>query len=389
MGHGRLPLEPAAGLLGQQGPRPRYPFEADAAGLGVEAQGDGDVAVVEEGELVGLGHLAHGTIMTKGCDIVRGVAWPPVHRPRFAPLVLAVSVLFAACGSSSKAKGAGGDLPTVTGVAGAAPTIAMPKGSPPKQLVAKVVTEGSGPVVAKGDLLVANYIGQVWATGKTFDSSFSRGQPVGFSIGVGQVVAGWDEGLVGDKVGSRVLLVIPPDKGYGAGGQPDAGIKGTDTLVFVVDLVGTYGKTLTSAGADLPQTNADLPSVSAARTTKPVITVPPGKSAPAALSSSVLIEGTGDPVKAGQQILVQYVGVIWNTGKEFDSSWKRGDPATFVIGKGNLIPAWDESIPGVKVGSRVLLVVPPAKGYGPNGNAQAGIKGTDTLVFVLDIIAAY
>ena len=83
-------------------------------------------------------------------------------------------------------------------------------------------------------------MGVTWASGKTFDSSWSRGTPAGFGNGVGQVIKGWDETLVGHQVGDRVLLVVPPADGYGSQGQPSAGISGTDTLVFAVDIVGTY-----------------------------------------------------------------------------------------------------------------------------------------------------
>ncbi len=81
------------------------------------------------------------------------------------------------------------------------------------------------------------YTGAIWKNGKVFDSSWKGNGSVQFPIGAGQVIAGWDEGLVGQTVGSQVLLVIPPDKGYGAAGQPSAGIKGTTTLVFVVDIL--------------------------------------------------------------------------------------------------------------------------------------------------------
>jgi peptidylprolyl isomerase len=86
---------------------------------------------------------------------------------------------------------------------------------------------------------------------------------------------------------------------------------------------------------------------------------------------------------------VHYTGVIWGSGKQFDSSWDRRTPADFTIGTGNVIPGWDTGLVGQTVGSQVLLVVPPDQGYGSNGNSQAGIAGTDTLVFVVDILDAY
>ena len=94
-------------------------------------------------------------------------------------------------------------------------------------------------------------------------------------------------------------------------------------------------------------------------------------------------------------MVVQYVGALWRTGKgngtAFDASWKRGQPFSFVIGKkpSQVIPGWDSGLVGQTVGSRVMLVVPPADGYGKAGNSQAGIKPTDTLVFVVDVLGAF
>lgn len=100
----------------------------------------------------------------------------------------------------------------------------------------EVLHEGDGPVVGEGDTIAAHYLGQVW-DGQVFDTSFDRGQPLVFQAGVGQVIQGWDQGLVGQTVGSRILLSIPPSLGYGDYGVPQAGIQGGDTLVFVTDIV--------------------------------------------------------------------------------------------------------------------------------------------------------
>ena len=109
----------------------------------------------------------------------------------------------------------------------------------PKGLIAKTVIEGTGPKVRKGQSLVVQYTGKIWGSDKEFDSSWTKGQPVMFQIGTGKVIKGWDQGLVGVPVGSRVLLAIPPALGYGEKGQGDV-IKGTDTLVFVVDVLEAY-----------------------------------------------------------------------------------------------------------------------------------------------------
>ncbi|MGO1591849.1 MAG: FKBP-type peptidyl-prolyl cis-trans isomerase [Ancrocorticia sp.] len=128
-------------------------------------------------------------------------------------------------------------LPTVTGSFGQTPELTFPDSPAPKGLHIKVLEKGTGPTVTTGRELQANYHGQIWGGG-VFDSSFQRGTPATFPIGVGAVIQGWDQGIVGKNVGSRLLISIPPEKGYGAAGQPAAGIGGTDTLVFVVDLVG-------------------------------------------------------------------------------------------------------------------------------------------------------
>ena len=98
--------------------------------------------------------------------------------------------------------------------------------------------------------------------------------------------------------------------------------------------------------------------------------------------------GCGPGVKQAQDIAVQYTGVIWRTGQVFSSSWQSKTPLTTPIGEGQVIKGWDTALVGQTVGSRVLLVVPPADGYGSAGQSQVGINGTDTLVFVVDILGA-
>lgn len=129
-------------------------------------------------------------------------------------------------------------LPEASGTFGDKPVLTFPETPAPAELEVKVLEQGSGDEVQAGDTLTANYFGQVWG-GSMFDNSYDRGSSIDFPIGVGAVIGGWDQGLVGKLVGSRVLLSIPPHHGYGQRGVPQAGIGGDDTLVFVVDIVGT------------------------------------------------------------------------------------------------------------------------------------------------------
>jgi FKBP-type peptidyl-prolyl cis-trans isomerase len=126
--------------------------------------------------------------------------------------------------------------------AGQAPAITVPKSAPPAKLSVTTLIKGTGPKLARGNWVVAQYVGSVWRTGKVFSASWrstqSSGLPFTFKLG-GGVIAGWNQGLAGVPVGSRVMLVIPPALGYGpAGGQPSAGISKTDSLVFVIDVLG-------------------------------------------------------------------------------------------------------------------------------------------------------
>jgi len=111
----------------------------------------------------------------------------------------------------------------------------FPTTPPPPELAVEVLSRGEGPIVEAGQTIDVDYFGQVWG-GRMFDNSYDRGSSIQFGIGIGQVIAGWDNGLVGQQVGSRVLISIPPHEGYGPGGNPRAGIGGEDTLVFVVDI---------------------------------------------------------------------------------------------------------------------------------------------------------
>ncbi len=270
--------------------------------------------------------------------------------------------------------------------------------APPPETMIKVLTEGSGRAVATGDFVVTNLKGQAWeATGVElpfFVNTFEGGDP--FARPLNSVVPAWEKALPGVKVGSRVLLVAPPADGFGEQGNNAIGIFPTDSLMFVIDILDTFPVDAMADGKAVAGANSDpsLPTVSSGK--NPKITVPKG-TAPTKLISKVLLTGDGDKVAQGQTIVAQYTGVLWRDGKVFDSSWAQGrtpfsariaesNPTT---GQAGVIKGWVEGIAGQRVGTRLLLVVPPKLGYGKAGNEGGGIKGTDTLVFVIDILGVY
>jgi peptidylprolyl isomerase len=117
------------------------------------------------------------------------------------------------------------------------PQVDPGEGAPPADLVVEEITVGEGPEAQPGQVATVHYVGVSFSSGKEFDASWNRGQPFSFPLGGGQVIAGWDRGVAGMKVGGRRKLVIPPHLGYGDRGAGNV-IKPGETLVFVVDLVG-------------------------------------------------------------------------------------------------------------------------------------------------------
>ena len=119
--------------------------------------------------------------------------------------------------------------------------------------------------------------------------------------------------------------------------------------------------------------------------TQPEIKVPKGK-APKKLVVKDLKEGTGAEATAGSNVTVQYVGTSFKNGRQFDASWDRGEPFSFQLGAGSVIPGWDQGVEGMKVGGRRQLVIPPDLAYGPQGSPPA-IGPNETLVFVIDLVS--
>jgi FKBP-type peptidyl-prolyl cis-trans isomerase len=313
-------------------------------------------------------------------------------RRAYALLVVPLLVLVAAvagCGSSSPSTANASTSVTVSGAFGKAPNVSIPTASASSALYSKTVIQGTGATLTSADSFVGNYAAYIWSgkTHKLAMSTYTTHTPSLFS---GQLLPGLSSALKGAKEGSRVLAVIPPKEGFGSSGNSQLGIKGTDTLVFVIDLVKTFANTAGATGAHVSNGGGALPKVSTpAAGQAPTVTIPKGNP-PKSLTVTPLLKGTGATVAKGQAVVVQYTGVIWRTGKVFDSSWSRKTPFEFVDGANpaQVIPGWDKGLVGQTVGSRVMLTIPPADGYGSSGQSQAGIKGTDTLVFVVDILGA-
>jgi peptidylprolyl isomerase len=291
----------------------------------------------------------------------------------------------AACGGGSGAApstsrsadtaGSASDV-TATGGFGEKPTLTIPTTAAPSTLESRVLAEGDGPAVAKGQTLVADYLGQTWSpkngTPNVFDNSYDRNSPIGFVIGGGTVIKGWDQALVGQQVGSRVLLAIPPDLAYGAQPDPSNELSG-QALVFVVDIRDALAPDVSATGTavqgELP---AGLPAVTSTSGVKPEITSVKSISGKKAVSG-LLLAGAGEPIDETKTLALQIVQTDAATGKQDQETWGTG---VQVVPAAQVLPLVS-ALKGAKVGSRAVAVSPEQEG------------GAGRVAIVIDVVGQY
>ncbi|MFD7624736.1 FKBP-type peptidyl-prolyl cis-trans isomerase [Streptomyces sp. NPDC059851] len=308
---------------------------------------------------------------------------------RLAGLLVVPALLLstAACGDSgSDSADKKNGVPAITEGAkfGETPKLSKGEGDPPKELKVETISEGTGPALKKGDVAQVNYYGQVWDGKEPFDQSFGKGKPFEVTIGAGMVIKGWDQGLEGKKVGSRLELVIPPDLGYGAKGSGDK-IKPNATLVFVVDIVKGTSVPVSATGKEVPQEDKALPKIGTNTDGKEVaVTVPKEGEPPAKLVSNYVLEGDGPVVKDTDSVVVKFHGKTWKDDKTFESTYALDQTVTWPMDQIS-VKGLKEGLVGKKAGSRILLVIPPDQGFG--AEAKGSIPANSTLVFSLDILA--
>jgi peptidylprolyl isomerase len=177
------------------------------------------------------------------------VSWPGMSRLPIVLACLVLALVAASCGDDEQEASAPQETATATPESAgtvdpseiskdltAKPKIPKPSGEPPAELEKTDIVKGKGKTAKTGDTVSVQYVGNSWSTGAQFDASWDRGsEPFQFPLGAQRVIAGWDQGVAGMKVGGRRLLVIPPDLAYGAE-SPGPGIAPNETLIFVVDL---------------------------------------------------------------------------------------------------------------------------------------------------------
>src|SRR6266516_4386428 len=231
---------------------------------------------------------------------MRRIAAVPI--PLAIPLAVTATLL-AGCGGGSPSRS---PQVNVRGTFGKNPAVTIPKIKPGKRLVVKTLVKGNGQQLGSADSFVGNFVAYDWSGTKhtQLASTFSQNAPTLFA---GRLLPGLEKALRGKPMGSRVLAVIPPADGYGSKGNPQGGIKGTDTLVFVIDMINDYTATSSAGGQQVSHGGGALPTVGSAQGSAPSVTLPKG-SPPKSLMVRTLVRGTGPAITKGQYVITQYVG---------------------------------------------------------------------------------
>jgi len=291
-----------------------------------------------------------------------------------------IPTVSAACVDSGSAS----DSVKVTGAFDSTPNVSIHAPLKVSSTQRTVVIEGTGDKAAPGSIVNVSFTLYNGTTGKTVTSTgYGAGRSSAITVDASKVITGLVKTLNCAQAGTRVVGVVPASEAFGKNGNSQLGVPGNQVMVFVADVVSLVPTKAEGSAVTPP---AGLPTVTDAADGKPTLTVPSGYKPPATTQTATLIKGKGAVVGPTDQIVIQYQGTNLATGKIFDQTWGKGPYSGAANG---FIPGFTNAIVGQTVGSQVLVVIAPADGYGPQGgNTGAGIGKDDTIVFVIDILAA-
>ncbi|MEY3054020.1 MAG: hypothetical protein RL550_543 [Actinomycetota bacterium] len=291
-------------------------------------------------------------------------------RRSFATLA-ALTLVLAACGgddSSSDADASEGDELTLVEdpiMDTDEPDVVLPASTPTELVITDVIV-GDGPAASDGDTVFVNYVGVLSADGSRFDGNYGS-DPFDVTLGMGMVIKGWDQGLIGMQAGGRRQLDIPADLAYGDR-EMGAAIPPNSALSFVVDMI-----------AVVPATDAaDEPSVdiSAADNVSELVITD-------------LIVGDGAAAEAGAKAVLHLVAFRADTAAQITSTWASPQPLSFELSEGGTLPGLVAGIQGMKVGGRRQLQVPFADAWGAEGQSDIGLPAEIDLIVVIDLLATF
>jgi peptidylprolyl isomerase len=311
-----------------------------------------------------------------------------LRRPLFL-LLPAVLLGLTACGNSSSSSPAASsgnllDAVSITGQVGQKPQVEWKGALTAAKVQTTTLTKGTGDVVNEGDQVSAQiWIGDGFSKKEAY-STYDQGGAQVLTLN-SQLSPVFADAIQGALVGSRIAVTAPAEQLVGPNGNAQLGIGNKDPLLVVIDLLSKPAPPLKGPDGKAESAPSWAPRIVGKGDTVTGFDFGKTPKPDGKLRSAVLIQGTGPTVKKGQSITVDYFGEVYGASKPFDESYTK-EPASFGIGTGQVIPGWDKTLVGQKVGSRLILAIPPEDGYGKAGSPDAGIKGTDTLYFVVDIL---
>ncbi len=220
--------------------------------------------------------------------------------------------------------------------------------------------QGDGPGPEKGDLVIVHYTGML-ADGTVFDSSYDREEPVSFRLSSGQVLPGWEEGILLLREGAKASFIIPPELAYGDMGFGP--VPENETLKFEVELLEVIppAEPLEAVRTDRTELAEDL-------------------------YYFIVEEGDGTELEEDMQVSLHYTGYLDDEASVFDSSYDREEPLSFVLGSGMVLPGWEKALPEFRVGDKIRLWVPYQLAYGEQGRDP--IPAKTNVVFDIEILEA-
>jgi peptidylprolyl isomerase len=308
---------------------------------------------------------------------------------RTLPLLVTATMLFAACSSNDDTTDSSVDNSVETEPTDAdtlttepLPDDSEPTDAPPPnpakpeveipaeipdELQITVIEEGTGPGAEAGDTVVVDYVGVRSTDGVEFDSSYNRfPQPFSLVLGEGQVIAGWDQGLVGAQAGSRLQLDMPSDLAYGPDGSGEI-IGENEALTFLIDVraVVPPGEEPTESGVDASVGATEITVVD-------------------------LVEGEGPALEPGQFALIRFVLFRADNGVSLQSNWSE-QLQPLLLGE-DIFPPLFEGLQGMQVGGRRAITFPPQYpefGFGPEGNPTGGLPAETDVTLVVDLVGLY
>lgn len=297
-------------------------------------------------------------------------------------LLVGLSLTLTSCGDDS-APSTGTDAVHVTGEVGKEPQVTFSRQLTGITTVSsRTLVEGDGAKVEEGDKVDAQiWIGNGFSRQKAY-SSYDNASPQTLTVDSENLSKMFLAGLLDHTIGSRVLVTGPASAAFGSEGNPQIGIGNKDPVVVVVDILGEYTPpkprdVKPSALPRLEEKKGDPTGFDFSGVDKPK---PDGD-----LLRAVLRQGTGATVTQDMTVTADYLGEVYGAKKPFDESYSK-KPVDFPLS--NVVQGWTYGLEGLKVGSRVLLQIPPDLGYGAEGQPSAGIPANATLYFVIDIVKA-